>query len=153
MSEHRLEAIFRTPLFSHTCSLCCCSSVSAKVSVPYRHAGVIKSAHDLALQSFWEPPVRHHPLNCSARVRSGMYSSTYLSQIIAINSIKCFETQDANEKLRLTCGVTAAHCHWSSARSESDDWPVGLQTRFAANSIRDIGIRISRVVVARAKSV
>ena len=27
-------------LFSHTCSLCCCSSVSAKVSVPYRHAGV-----------------------------------------------------------------------------------------------------------------
>ena len=28
-------AIFRTELFSHTCSLCCCSSVSAKVSVPY----------------------------------------------------------------------------------------------------------------------
>ena len=33
-------AIFRTQLFSHTCSLCCCSSVSANVSVPYRHAGV-----------------------------------------------------------------------------------------------------------------
>ena len=33
-------AIFRTQLFSHTCSLCCCSSVRAKVSVPYRHAGV-----------------------------------------------------------------------------------------------------------------
>ena len=33
-------AIFRTQLFSHTCSLCCCSSVIAKVSVPYRHAGV-----------------------------------------------------------------------------------------------------------------
>ena len=33
-------AIFRTQLFSHTCSLCCCCSVSAKVSVPYRHAGV-----------------------------------------------------------------------------------------------------------------
>ena len=33
-------AIFRTQLFSHTCSLCCCSSVSAKVSVPYRHACV-----------------------------------------------------------------------------------------------------------------
>ena len=32
--------IFRTLLFSHTCSLYCCSSVSAKVSVPYRHAGV-----------------------------------------------------------------------------------------------------------------
>ena len=32
-------AIFRIQLFSHTCSLCCCSSVSAKVSVPYRHAG------------------------------------------------------------------------------------------------------------------
>ena len=27
-------AIFRTQLISHTCSLCCCSSVSAKVSVP-----------------------------------------------------------------------------------------------------------------------
>ena len=36
--------------------------------------------------------------------------------------------QDTNEKLRLTCAVTAAHCHWSRARSESDDWPV--QTRF-----------------------
>ena len=33
-------AIFRTQLFSHTCSLCCCSSVIAKDSVPYRHAGV-----------------------------------------------------------------------------------------------------------------
>ena len=34
-------AIFRTQLFSHTCSLCCCSSsVGAKVSVAYRHAGV-----------------------------------------------------------------------------------------------------------------
>ena len=33
-------AIFRTQLFSHTCSLCCCRSVSAKVSVPYRQAGV-----------------------------------------------------------------------------------------------------------------
>ena len=33
-------AIFRTQLFSHTCSLCRCSSVIVKVSVPYRHAGV-----------------------------------------------------------------------------------------------------------------
>ena len=33
-------AIFRTQLFSYTCSPCCCSSVGAKVSVPYRHAGV-----------------------------------------------------------------------------------------------------------------
>ena len=33
-------AIFRTQLFSHPCSLCCCSSVRAKVSAPYRHAGV-----------------------------------------------------------------------------------------------------------------
>ena len=33
-------AVFRTQLFSHTCSICCCSSVSAKVSVPYRHARV-----------------------------------------------------------------------------------------------------------------
>ena len=29
-------AIFRTQLFSHTCRLCCCSSVRAKVSVPYK---------------------------------------------------------------------------------------------------------------------
>ena len=35
-----LVTIFRIQLFSHTCSLCCCSSVSAKVSVPYSHAGV-----------------------------------------------------------------------------------------------------------------
>ena len=35
-------AIFRTQLFSHTCSLRCCSSVRAKVSVT--------SAHDLAFQ-------------------------------------------------------------------------------------------------------
>ena len=27
------------------------------------------------------------------------------------HSIKCFEMQDTNEKLRLTCRVTAAHCH------------------------------------------
>ena len=33
-------AIFRTQLFSHTCSLCCCRSVIAKVSVPYRHTDV-----------------------------------------------------------------------------------------------------------------
>ena len=33
-------AIFRTQLFSHICTLCCCNSVSAKVSVPYRHAGL-----------------------------------------------------------------------------------------------------------------
>ena len=35
-------AIFHTQLFSPTCSLCCCSSVSVKVSVPYGHAGVIQ---------------------------------------------------------------------------------------------------------------
>ena len=33
-------AIFRAQLFSHTCSLCCCRSVIAKVSVPCRHADV-----------------------------------------------------------------------------------------------------------------
>ena len=33
-------AIFRTQLFLHTCSLSCCSSVSAKVSVPYMHVPV-----------------------------------------------------------------------------------------------------------------
>ena len=33
-------AIFHTQLFSHTCSLGCCRSVIAKVSVQYRHADV-----------------------------------------------------------------------------------------------------------------
>ena len=49
------RAIFRTRLFSHTCILCCIS-VSAKVSVPYRHAGVTE-----VLMSFWDLPVRHYP--------------------------------------------------------------------------------------------
>ena len=40
MSAYATLAIFRTQLFSHTSSLCCCSSVSAKFSVPYRHAGL-----------------------------------------------------------------------------------------------------------------
>ena len=53
---------------------------------------------------------------------------------IAIHSIKCFEMQDTNEKLRLTCGVTAAHCHWSCARSESDDWPVHTRFKGKLNS-------------------
>ena len=45
-------AIFRTQLFSHTCSLCCCSSVSAKVSVPYRHAGVTQVLMTLPFSLF-----------------------------------------------------------------------------------------------------
>ena len=53
---------------------------------------------------------------------------------IAIHSIKCFEMQDTNEKLRLTCEVTAAHCHWSRARSESDDWPVHTRFKGKLNS-------------------
>ena len=32
--------IRRTQLFSHNCSFCCCCSVNATVSRPYRHAGV-----------------------------------------------------------------------------------------------------------------
>ena len=53
---------------------------------------------------------------------------------IAIHSIKCFEMQDTNEKLRLTCGVTAAHWHWSRARSEPDDWPVHTRFKGKLNS-------------------
>ena len=53
---------------------------------------------------------------------------------IAMHSIKCFDTQDTKEKLRLTCGVTAAHCHWSRARSESDDWPVHTRFKGKLNS-------------------
>ena len=45
-------AIFRTQLFSHTCSLCCCSSVSAKVSVPYRQAGVTQVLMTLPFSLF-----------------------------------------------------------------------------------------------------
>ena len=45
-------AIFRTQLFSHTCSLCCCSSVSAKVSVPYRQAGVTQLLMTLPFSLF-----------------------------------------------------------------------------------------------------
>ena len=45
-------AIFRTQLFSHTCSLCCCSSVRAKVSVPYRHAGVTQVLMTLPFSLF-----------------------------------------------------------------------------------------------------
>ena len=45
-------AIFRTQLFSHTCSLCCCSSVSAKDSVPYRQAGVTQVRMTLPFSLF-----------------------------------------------------------------------------------------------------
>ena len=45
-------AIFRTQLFSHTCNLCCCTSVIARVSVPYRHAGVIQVLTTLPLSLF-----------------------------------------------------------------------------------------------------
>ena len=44
-------AMFRTQLFSHTCSLCC-SSVIAKVFVPYRHAGVTQVLMTLPLSLF-----------------------------------------------------------------------------------------------------
>ena len=45
-------AIFRTQLFSHTWRLCCCISVSAKVSVPCRHAGVTKVLMTLPFSLF-----------------------------------------------------------------------------------------------------
>ena len=66
-------AIFRSQLSSHSCSLCCCSSVSAKVSVRYRHAGVTRVLMTLLFSSFRDPPVRHHSLNCSPRVRFYMH--------------------------------------------------------------------------------
>ena len=84
-------AIFRTQLFSHICSLCCCSSVRAKVSVPcWCHT----SAHYVALKSFGDPPVRHHSLNCSPRVRSGLYSSTYLSPSSRIRTLPLLDTRN-----------------------------------------------------------
>ena len=78
-------AIFRTQLFSHTCTLCCCSSVSAKVSVPFRHARVTQVLIILPF-SFLDPPVRHQSLNCSPRVRSSLYSSTYLSLRLPVSA-------------------------------------------------------------------
>ena len=36
----RYSCYFSYPVVSHTCSLCCCRSVIAKVSVPYSHADV-----------------------------------------------------------------------------------------------------------------
>ena len=45
--------------------------------------------------------------NAAVNIRS----NTDYELSIAIHSIKCFDMQDTNEKLRLTCGVTAAHCH------------------------------------------
>ena len=45
-------AIFRTQLFSHTCILCCCSSVRAKVSVPNRLAGVTQVRMTLPFSLF-----------------------------------------------------------------------------------------------------
>ena len=45
-------AIFRTQLFSHTCSLCCCSSVIVRVSVPYSHARVTQVLTTLPLSLF-----------------------------------------------------------------------------------------------------
>ena len=72
-------AIFRTQLFSHTCSLCWCSSVSVKVSVPYRHAGV---THVLMTLPFSLLEIRRSAITpstyCSPRDRSSLYSSTYL---------------------------------------------------------------------------
>ena len=44
--------IFRTQLFSHTCSLCCCRPVIAKVPVPYRHAGVTQVLMTLPFSLF-----------------------------------------------------------------------------------------------------
>ena len=45
-------AIFRTKLFSHICSLCCCSSIIANVSVPNRHADVIQVLMTLPFNLF-----------------------------------------------------------------------------------------------------
>ena len=47
-----IAAVFRTRMFSHTCCLCCCSSVIAKVSVPYRHAGVTQVLMTLPFSLF-----------------------------------------------------------------------------------------------------
>ena len=54
----RYSCYFSYPVvFAHICSLCCCSSVSAKVSVSYRHTGVTQVLMTFPL----DPLVRHHP--------------------------------------------------------------------------------------------
>ena len=70
-------AIFRTRLF-RTC-VAFVVVVRSLPRFPFRIAMPMSnhtSARDLALQSFWDPPVRHHPLNCSPRIRSGLCSPT-----------------------------------------------------------------------------
>ena len=60
-------AICRTQLFSHTCSICCCSSGSVQVSVPYRHTGVAQVLMTLPIsfsRSAGPPP---HPQLLSTR--------------------------------------------------------------------------------------
>ena len=52
LSAFVILAIFRTQLFSHTYSRCCCSSVSGKISVPYRHAGVTQVLMTLPFSLF-----------------------------------------------------------------------------------------------------
>ena len=75
-------AIFRTR-FRARAAFVCCISVSAKVSVPYRHADVTQVLMTLPFNLF---EVRHHPLTCSPCVRSSLYSSTYLSLRLSISS-------------------------------------------------------------------
>ena len=62
---------------------------------------------------------------------------TMNSLLIAIHSIKCFEMQDTNEKLRLTCGVTQriATDHVRVPSPMIGQYTLDLRV----NSIRDSG--------------
>ena len=72
---------------------------------------------------------------------------------IAIHSIKCVHMQDTNEQLSLTCGVTAAHCHWSRARSESDHWPVHTRFKGKLNSWHRHTATVGNVEIALSENI
>ena len=71
----------------------------------------------------------------------GCYNYIDYSLSKAMHSIKCFETRDTKEKLRLNCGVAAELCHSALARSESDLLASRPYTRDSGtHSIRDTGL-------------
>ena len=126
-------AIFRTQLFSHTCSLCCCSSVRAKVSVPYRHAGVTQVIVTLPFRLFEirrsaiTPSTSRHALRpaCTLRRTSlSVFPSPHTAPPRRVNRYSggseylvagvycCFRCQHIDLRFNdlLWCGRLAFHC-------------------------------------------
>ena len=83
-------AIFRTQLFSHTCSLCCCNSVIAKVSSLYRHAGITQVLVTFSLLEFRRSDITHstalHAFHTACALRR---TSHRLRTIPLLNTRNC----------------------------------------------------------------